>query len=66
MIARATSITDDAAREQALIAATRQALDDVALITLYQQKNIWGMKPNLRYVARADEATYAEDVTVAP
>ena len=66
VIARATSITDDAAREQALIAATRQALDDVALITLYQQKNIWGMKPNLRYVARADEATYAEDVTVAP
>jgi hypothetical protein len=39
---------------------------DVALITLYQQKNIWGMKPNLRYVARADEATRAADVTVAP
>jgi hypothetical protein len=24
------------------------------------------MKPNLRYVARADEATRAADVTVAP
>jgi peptide/nickel transport system substrate-binding protein len=66
VIARATSITDDAAREAALIDATRQAMDDVALITLYQQKNIWGMKPNLRYVARADEATRAVDVSVAP
>jgi len=66
MIARASSITDDAAREAALIAATRQAMDDVALITLYLQKSIWGMKPNLRYVARADEATRAADVTVAP
>jgi peptide/nickel transport system substrate-binding protein len=66
VIARAASITDDAAREAALIEATRQAMDDVALITLYQQKNIWGMKPNLRYVARADEATRAADVTVAP
>jgi peptide/nickel transport system substrate-binding protein len=66
VIERATSITDDARREQALIDATRQAMADVALITLYQQKNIWGMKPNLRYVARADEATRAADVTVAP
>jgi len=66
VIDRASSITDDAARAQALIAATRQAMVDVALITLYQQKNIWGMKPNLRYVARADEATRAADVSVAP
>jgi peptide/nickel transport system substrate-binding protein len=66
IIAKASAITDDAAREAALIGATRQAMDDVALITLYQQKNIWGMKPNLRYVARADEATRAADVTVAP
>ena len=66
VIDRASSITDDAAREKALIEATRQAMADVALITLYQQKNIWGMKPNLRYVARADEATRAADVSVAP
>jgi peptide/nickel transport system substrate-binding protein len=66
VIERASAITDDARREQALIDATRQAMADVALITLYQQKNIWGMKPNLRYVARADEATRAADVTVAP
>ncbi|MCC6716477.1 MAG: ABC transporter substrate-binding protein [Acetobacteraceae bacterium] len=59
VIERGMAITDDAAREVVLKQATRMAMEDVAMITLYQQKNIWGMKPDLRYVARADEATHA-------
>ncbi len=62
VIERGMSITDDAEREVVLKQATRMAMEDVAMITLYQQKNIWGMKPNLRYVARADEATHAFSV----
>ena len=62
IIERGMSITDDAAREEVLKQATRMAMDDVALLPLYQQKNIWGMKPNLRYAARADEATHAFSV----
>ncbi len=62
VIEKGMSITDDAAREEVLKQATRMAMDDLAMITLYQQKNIWGMKPNLRYVARADEATHAFSV----
>ena len=62
LIAKGMSITDDAAREEVLKQATRLAMDDVGMITLYQQKNIWGMKPNLRYTARADEATHAFSV----
>jgi peptide/nickel transport system substrate-binding protein len=59
VIERGMAITDDAEREGVLKQATRMAMEDVALVPLYQQKNIWGMKPNLRYVARADEATHA-------
>ena len=62
VIERGMSITNDAEREVVLKQATRMAMDDVALVPLYQQKNIWGMKPGLRYVARADEATHAFSV----
>ncbi len=65
LIERAMATTDDAAREAILRDATRLAMEDVGLITLYQQKNVWGMRPNLRYVARADEATHAMDVMSA-
>lgn len=65
IIERATAITNDDEREVVLMEATRMAMADVAMMTLYQQKNVWGMKPNLRYVARADEATHAANVTVA-
>lgn len=61
-IAAAMKIGDDAKREQALQEATRIAMDDVAIIPLHIQKNVWGMKAGLSYVARADEATQAMGV----
>jgi peptide/nickel transport system substrate-binding protein len=62
MIAAAMKIGDDHKREVALQDATRVAMNDVALIPLHIQKNVWGMKAGLTYVARADEATQAMGV----
>ena len=65
LIDQAVSTPDDAAREQLLIQASKMALDDVAIIPLHIQKNIWGMQAGLTYAARADEGTRAMDVRPA-
>jgi len=65
LIDKAVSIPDDAAREKVLIEATKMAMDDVALVPLHIQKNIWGMQAGLTYAARADEGTRAMDVRPA-
>ena len=66
LIDQAVSTADDAAREKLLIQASRIALEDVAIIPLHIQKNIWGMKAGLTYAARADEGTRAMDLRPAP
>ncbi|MCQ4158586.1 ABC transporter substrate-binding protein [Roseomonas sp. GC11] len=53
---------DDAKREEIFKKAMRVAMDDVALITLHMQKNIWAMRGGLTYEARADEYTVAMNV----
>ena len=63
LIARAMGIADDAERERALIEVQRIIIDDVAMIPLHIQKNIWGMRAGLSYVARADESTRAMQLT---
>jgi peptide/nickel transport system substrate-binding protein len=62
MIVEAMGEIDDAKREQILIRAQRMALEDVALIPLHIQTNIWAMRRNLRHDARADESTRAQDI----
>jgi peptide/nickel transport system substrate-binding protein len=62
---KALATGDDAAREKILQQATRMAMEDVAFIPLHIQKNIWGMKPGLTYVARTDEETHAMDLRPA-
>lgn len=62
MIDAAMKIGDDELREKALQDATRVAMNDVALVPLHIQKNVWGMKAGLTYIARADEATQAMGV----
>jgi peptide/nickel transport system substrate-binding protein len=66
LIDKAVATADDAARENLLQQATKIAMDDVALIPLHIQKNIWGMKAGLGYIARADETTRAMDVRPVP
>ena len=66
MIDKAVAIPDDAARNRMLIQASKIAMDDVAIIPLHIQKNIWGMKAGLTYAARADESPRAMDLRPAP
>jgi peptide/nickel transport system substrate-binding protein len=62
LIAEALGEIDDAKREQILIRGQRMALEDVALIPLHIQTNIWAMRRGLRHDARADESTRAQDI----
>jgi peptide/nickel transport system substrate-binding protein len=62
LLGKALSTPDDAAREKVLQDATRLAMNDVAIIPLHNQKNVWGMRSNLTYAARADETSRAQDV----
>lgn len=52
---------DDAKREQLLIRAQRIAAEDVAVIPLHIQTNIWAMRRGLTHQARVDELTRAQD-----
>jgi peptide/nickel transport system substrate-binding protein len=65
LLTRSLQTPDDAAREKLLQQATSMAFDDVAIIPLYNQMNIWAMRKGLTYKARADELTLAVDVKPA-
>ncbi len=56
---RAAATIDDPAREALLREAVRLAMDDVAIIPMFQLVNIWALKRGLRYAARMDERTTA-------
>jgi peptide/nickel transport system substrate-binding protein len=66
LIAKGMSIPDDEAREEIWRAATKQAMDDVAIIPLHIQKNIWATRRGFIYAPREDEETRAMDVRPAP
>lgn len=53
---------DDAKREEIFKQVMRVAMEDVALVPLHMQKNIWAMRGGLTYEARADEYTSAMGV----
>ncbi len=50
---------DDAAREKLLQRATRSAIEDVAIVPLHVQKNVWGSARSVVYTPRQDEETHA-------
>ena len=56
---------DNERREALLREATTIAMDDVGIIPIHTQKNIWAMRRGLRHEARADELTRAQDVRPA-
>ncbi len=62
LIGKALATSDDKAREAVLQDATRLVMNDVGIIPLHNQKNIWGMRADLRYDARADETSRAQNV----
>jgi peptide/nickel transport system substrate-binding protein len=63
LIDHALATVDSTAREALLLQAVRLEAEDVAVIHLYQIKNIWGMSRTLNFVARADQRTVATTVT---
>ncbi|MBC7801043.1 MAG: ABC transporter substrate-binding protein [Gemmatimonadaceae bacterium] len=62
LLTQALTTADDAAREPLIQQATRLAMDDVGIIPIHIQKNVWGMRPNLQHTPRVDEETRAMDI----
>jgi peptide/nickel transport system substrate-binding protein len=63
LIDKAMATMDDGAREAIVQDAMRMAMDDVPVIQLHLQKNIWATRKGLTYEARVDESTEAMGVT---
>jgi peptide/nickel transport system substrate-binding protein len=55
---------DDAKREQMLETATRTVIDDVGIIPIHLQKNVWAMGPGVSHDTRVDELTRPQDFHV--
>jgi peptide/nickel transport system substrate-binding protein len=53
---------DDGDREKIIQKAMKLAMDDVPVIELHLQKNIWATRSGLVYEPRVDEATLAMGV----
>ncbi len=53
---------DNNRREQMLIETQRMAFEDIAIIPLYIQTNVWAMRRQLQHEARVDESTRAQDI----
>jgi peptide/nickel transport system substrate-binding protein len=58
----AMAILDDARREKALQEVTRLLADDVGILPIHLQKNVWAMRQGLTHQPRVDELTRAQDV----
>ncbi len=66
LIDRALLTADDNAREKLLQQATTMGMQDVGIIPLHEQKNIWAMRRGLVYAPRVDEETRAADIRPTP
>lgn len=56
---------DEAKRQEMVLQAQRIAAEDVGVIPIHIQTNIWAMRRGFTHEARADEATRAQDVRPA-
>jgi peptide/nickel transport system substrate-binding protein len=65
LIEQAVGTADDAAREKLLQQAMKLAMDDVGLIPLHIQKNIWATRTGLTYVPTVGEELRLVDVRPA-
>jgi peptide/nickel transport system substrate-binding protein len=64
LIDKAMTVMDDGARDKLVRQAMREAMEDVPVIHLHLQKNIWATRKGLVYEARVDESTEAMGVKV--
>ena len=65
MIEAALAELVDAKLEKIRQYAQRNAFEDVAIIPLHIQTNIWAMRRGLTHLARVDEYSRAQDVRPA-
>ena len=65
LTARAASTLDNGARERLLQEAVKMAMDDVAIMPLFQIVNIWAVRRGFEHTARRDELTRAQDLRPA-
>jgi peptide/nickel transport system substrate-binding protein len=63
---QAAATIDDPTRERLLREAVKVAMDDVAIIPMFQLVNSWALRRGLTYEARMDERTTAMAVRPAP
>ncbi len=66
MLEQSLSELDNDRRAKLVMDAQRIAAEDVAVIPLHIQTNIWAMRRHLQHDARNDELTRAQDVRPAP
>lgn len=62
LLDQALATMDDGAREKVIQQAMTEAMNDVPVIMLHLQKNIWAVRKGLTYEPRVDEETHAASV----
>lgn len=65
LIDQGMATMDDTAREKIIQRTMKLAMDDVPVLQLHLQKNIWATRANLTYTPRVDEGTLAMGVREA-
>ena len=61
VLTQALAIVDDAKRERMLQQATEIAVNDLGIIPLYHQHNLWAVRKGITYAPRTDERTLAHE-----
>ncbi|HTD90891.1 MAG TPA: ABC transporter substrate-binding protein [Burkholderiales bacterium] len=60
-LTQALAIVDDGKRERMLQQATEIAVNDLGIIPLYHQHNLWATRKGITYAPRTDERTLAHE-----
>ncbi len=60
-LTQALAIVDDTKRERMLQQATEIVVNDLGIIPLYHQHNLWAMRKGITYAPRTDERTLAHE-----
>ncbi len=64
LVQQALATVDDAKREKLLQQATEIAIEDLGIIPLHYQVNVWATRKGLAYTPRTDEYTLATSVVM--
>jgi len=66
VLEHALATVDDAKREKLLQQATEIVVNDLGIIPLYHQHNLWATRKGITYTARTDERTLAHEFRPQP